>query len=345
MRYIGSKDRVIPFIRDTIQNVVGDISGATVGDLFSGTVCVAKLMKSNGAELITNDYMAFSYALQMAYINNNSMPEFSQLIERYGFSSYQDVLTYLNGLHNITGFFNYEYSLEGSKNNEFQRNYFSQSNAIRIDSIRTMIQDWRDNNLINENEFYVILASLIDAVTKVSNISGTFGAFLKVDDKRKNNDLKLDPIEVIESCNTHHCYNDDIFNIIEQVEGDILYLDPPYNGRQYPPYYHILETVTLYDNPAIYGKTGRRPYTDKISAFCIKGEVSNAIESIIRRAKFEHVFLSYSTDGLLTRDDIYSLLSDIGRTEVFEENYKRYKSNSNGEEKSILKELIFYVRK
>ena len=65
------------------------------------------------------------------------------------------------------------------------------------------------------------------------------------------------------------------------MRGDILYLDPPYNNRQYPPYYHILETVTLYDDPDIYGKTGRRHYEEKLSLLCMKEKAVSAMVNII----------------------------------------------------------------
>lgn len=344
MRYIGSKEKIIPFIDSVLNNCIGNISGSIVGDLFAGTVAVSKHFKKLGARLITNDYMAFSYAFQMALINNNEIPIFNKL-KNSQINNYNDVLSYLNNLQHYKGFFYKEYSFEGSRDGKFQRNYFSETNAIKIDSIRLIIGNWYDKGLLEENEFYILISSLIEAVTKVSNIAGTYGAFLKFDERRKDKELILEPIEVIGSEYEHKCFCKDIFELISSVSGDILYLDPPYNNRQYPPYYHILETVTLYDNPSIYGKTGRRPYRDKISPFCIKKEAGYALESIIKEAKFKHIFLSYNTEGILSKDEIFKIMSNIGHVECFEQDYKRYKSNSNGEKKSKVKELIFYVRK
>jgi adenine-specific DNA-methyltransferase len=52
-------------------------------------------------------------------------------------------------------------------------------------------------------------------------------------------------------------------NLIEKISGDILYLDPPYNQRQYATNYHMLKTIAKYDNPIIHGKTGLREYQDQ----------------------------------------------------------------------------------
>ena len=345
MRYIGSKEKVIPFIENVIFDTVGNIKGAIVADLFSGTVAVAKHFKRLGAKLITNDYMAFSYAFQIAFIRNNYIPCFSELSKNLKVTCYKDILTYLTNLHDHKGFFYKEYCLEGSRNSFFQRNYFSDFNARKIDSIRVILNEWYKNDLINQDEFYILLSSLIEAVTKVSNISGTYGAFLKFDERRKYKELELMPIEIINSDHEHICHCKDILELITCVAGDILYLDPPYNQRQYPPYYHILETLTLYDNPKIYGKTGRRPYKDKLSPFCVKNKTSEALDYLIRKAKFKHIFLSYNTQRILTKEEVYRILTDIGYVELFEQDYRRYKSNNNGTDRGNLKELIFYVRK
>lgn len=346
MRYIGSKDKVIPFIESVILDTFGDVSNAVIADLFAGTVAVAKHFKKIGAKLITNDYLAFSYAFQVAFIKCNFEPEFKGLKNIVEQNNYLSILSFLNNLYHYRGFFYKEYTSEGSQHGLYERNYFSESNAIKIDSIRMVLSDWLYNNLISDIEFYILLTSLIEAVTKVSNISGTYGAFLKFDEKRKNKELILEPIEIINSNKQHVCYCKDIFDLIDIVSGDILYLDPPYNQRQYPPNYHILETVTLYDNPKIYGKTGRRPYKDKLSPFCVKNRAADALELIIKKAKFKHIYLSYNTEGILSPHEIYAILSKIGNVELFEQFHRRYKSNGNGNKKNgKLKELIFYVRK
>ena len=94
MRYIGSKNRVLGFINEVIENTYGDYSTATVADLFSGTACVGKMFKEKGAKIISNDYMYFSYALQIAKIKKNTLP-----------SEYFKTLEVLNNLKGKEGFF------------------------------------------------------------------------------------------------------------------------------------------------------------------------------------------------------------------------------------------------
>lgn len=340
MRYIGSKRTVLPFIKTTIEETYGNISNAIVADLFAGTACVGEMFKREGARVLSNDYLSFSYALQIEKIKLNGIPESKR--------SYLDLISLLNAAPGKEGFFFREYSIEGSSHGEYTRNYFSKDNAMKIDGVRTQIELLRVNGEISEDMYFLLIANLIDAVTRVSNTSGTYGAFLKVDDPRKDLPLSLCASSFVDNGKKNECYCKDIFELIDNLNGDILYLDPPYNGRQYPPYYHILDTVTKYDNPAIYGKTGRRPYANQISPFCVSEKAEAALFDIVKRARFGNIYISYSTDGIIDYEEFSRKLKDLGTVRVFLMQHRRYKSNSAEskiQKKKKLKEIIIHVEK
>jgi len=340
MRFIGSKTKIINFIDETIHKEIKPKKNMVFADLFAGTTVVSQHFKKLGYSVLSNDYLAFSYMLQLAYLKNSKTPTFNRL--RIG--DYQKVLNHLNTLKPIKGFFYRNYCAD-SEDNSYKRNYFSKDNACKIDAILKKIDLWKSNKVITEIENAILRTSLIDAVIKVSNISGTYGAFLKKDDPRKFKSLELKPIVIIPSKRKHQCHHQDIMNLIPSVSGDILYLDPPYHQRQYPPYYHILETISLSDNPLIYGKTGRRPYKDKLSPFCIKARASKAFEELIRSSNFKHVFLSYNTEGLLKTGTLKDILSRYGDIQIYSYQHRRYRSNSNGTNHNKVREILFYVRK
>ncbi len=341
MRYIGSKARVLGFIENCVQSTVQHEKGLIFADLFAGTTVVAQHFKRLGYRILSNDYMAFSYALQVALIENDLTPSFGKL----KIGTYEEVLDYINSLEPVQGFFYKNYCKSESRNGDFERNYFSPTNAGKIDAILHKLKYWKQNDMLSQIEESVLRASLIESVTKVSNISGTYGCFLKHDDPRKFMEVRLEPLTFIQSQEENRAFNEDALTLIDKISGDILYLDPPYNQRQYPPYYHILETISLDDEPKIYGKTGRRPYRDMLSPFCIKGKVQDALYSIVRRARFDHIFLSYNTEGLMSVSDIQGILSEFGEPEVYFCGHRRYKSNSNGMGHSRVKEVLFYVSK
>ena len=138
--------------------------------------------------------------------------------------------------------------------------YFSSQNAGRIDYFRAKIEEWKILNLIDTNEYSYLLASLIESISYVSNTAGVYGAFLKHWDARSKKDIIFQRVGVKHTkCLDVKYYNNKIENIIEKIECDILYLDPPYTQNQYGTQYHLLETLILNDNPPISAITGSRP--------------------------------------------------------------------------------------
>jgi len=145
----------------------------------------------------------------------------------------------------------------------------------------------------------------------------------------------------------NHSYNEDALTLIKKIEGDILYIDPPYNSRQYAPNYHLLETISKYDCPEIKGVTGIRSYQDLKSPFCIKSKVEEAFDTLIREAKFTHIIISYSSDGLMNEYQIETILKQYGDPKTYQLKkipYRKYKGKLNSEGKTLY-EYLFYIKK
>lgn len=356
MRFIGCKENLLPFIETFVKD--RDIKGNVFCDLFAGTASVGKRFKQLGYKIISSDLLYFSFILQKVYLELNEYPKFEKLlkflqidpIEETLFShdsqNAQEILKYLNQLEGEEGFFYKNYSDEGTKNAEYHRMYFTGENAKKIDVIRETIETWRKQKLLNENEYYFLVCTVIEAVPFVANISGTYSAFLKTWDKRAFKKLTLELPELIQTKQTHKVFNGNGVEIVSDTGAiDILYLDPPYNERQYAPNYHILETIAKWDNPIIKGKTGMREYQEQKSDFCNSKSGIQALEKIVKNTNFKHLILSYNDEGIMPETEIIELLKKHGKFEIIEQDYQRYKSNSNGEQKNEVKEKLYYLKK
>ena len=339
MRFIGCKENILDFIEYFIKQK--DIKGKVFCDLFAGTTSVAKRFKKLGYKIISCDLLYFSYVIQKVYIEQNGYPKFLKLLKYLKIDPIEDtlfttdsqnaneIIKYLNGLEGIEGFIYNNYSPEGTHNKTYVRKYFTGDNAIKIDAIRTKIEEWKRTNYVNIDEYYFLLCSLIESVPFVANISGTYAAFLKEWDKRAFKKLTLEVPEIIKSNEKHKVFNIDGLEVLDKVKGiDILYLDPPYNERQYAPNYHILETIAKWDNPSIKGVTGMRPYQDQKSEFCNAKSGIKALGKIIKNKNFKNLLLSYNDEGIMPENEVLKLFNEAGKTEVVEQNYQRYKSNS-----------------
>ncbi len=344
MRFIGGKSTLLESIENVInENVVGN--ERVFCDIFAGTGAVSKYFKPK-YEVHSNDLLHFSYVIQKATVENNQKPRFEKLakigiIDPFSFLEEAQInkYTYNDNKYFITK--NY------SPHDECERMYVTNKNAVRIDFIRNTIESWKYENLLNEVEYYYLLAGLIEGVPFISNIAGTYGAYLKSWDKRALGQFEMLRLEVVDNKKQNKSYNKDANKLIRDIEGDILYLDPPYNSRQYAPNYHLLETISRYDYPEIRGITGMRPYSDVKSQFCVKSDVENAFEDLIDKAQFSNIILSYSTDGLMSIERIEKILKKHGIADsykMYTVPYRKYKSKLESKKKD-LSELLFFIKK
>ena len=342
MRFIGNKTNLLNDIAQVIKENC-DGTEKVFCDIFSGTASVARFFK-NRYKIISNDLLYFSYVLQKGTIENNEIPSFKKLEDRLNI---HDVFDYLENIDIKQEKFNKFIYENYSPNKKCERMYLTSENALRIDFIRNKIEEWRNKELINKNEYYYLLAALIEGVPFVSNITGTYGAYLKQWDKRAFKKFEMIRLNVIDNNVKNQCYNKNSNDLIQEISGDILYLDPPYNERQYLPNYHLLETIAKYDNPEIKGKTGIRVYNSEKSNYCIKNKVYSEMEELIKNAKFKHIIVSYNQDGLLSKNDIETILKKYGNKEtykLYEIPYKQYQ-NKLTKKLDIHYEYLFYISK
>lgn len=343
MRYIGNKLNLLYFIYSVVEE--NKLSKNIFCDIFSGTTNVSKFFKKKGFKIITNDFMTYSYVFERAYICNNKIPSFYHLSKLIKKPDIFKVINYLNELKGKKGFFYKNYCLEGTKKSKFQRNYFSTENVKKIDAIRDKIEKWKNKKLITEDEFYILVCSLLEIIPSVSNVAGTYGAFLKINDQRMFKPLLLEVPTLIETDINHECYKEDSNKLIKKISSDILYIDPPYNNRQYAPNYHILESVAVWDKKIMNNKTGLRPYENQKSDYCSSIKCVEAFRELIENAKCKFILVSYNAEGIIPYNKMKKILSKKGKVKIYSKDYRRYKSNSNGNNyKKQLKELLFFVR-
>lgn len=310
MNYIGSKNKLSDFIKKSIYSIVGsNLSDKIFCDLFAGTGIVGRNFKTEVKQIISNDMEYYSFVLNRNYIQNHH------------FFEYQDLIEELNQIEELKGFVFEEYS----ENGKSQRLYFSEYNGKKIDAVRQKIENWKSKAHITDNQYYFLLASLLESADKVANTASVYGAFLKHIKKSAQRKIVIEPSLFLINDNEHKVFNSDSNELIKEISGDILYLDPPYNARQYGANYHLLNTIAKYDNFIPKGKTGLRIY--ERSNYCSKSLVIKSFEELIKNAQFKYIFLSYNNEGLMTETEIKSIMSKYGNYDLVTTNYQRFKAD------------------
>ena len=317
MNYIGSKFTLSSFLEENIKQTLKENNSKPLSenifcDLFTGTAAVSKTFKNQVNKIIANDKEYYSFILAKNYIGNNKiLKRKNQLIDL------------LNNLKPIKSKIFINYAPSGGN----ERQYFSDYNAMKIDAIRLKIEEWKNNQFINDNEYFFLLASLLESADKVANTASVYGAFLKHIKKSAQKEIILKPTEFDCGNTKSLIFNEDANNIITKIKGDILYLDPPYNSREYGANYHLLNTIALYDNFIPKGKTGLREYEK--SNWCKKDKVYRELENLIKNADFKFIFLSYNDEGLLSLKQIKEIFESQGKYSLKNKTYKRFKADNN----------------
>lgn len=311
MNYIGSKYKLSPFLKESIHGVIGDkLEDKVFCDIFAGTGAVARSFKTQVKSVISNDLEFYSFVLNKNYIDNHQTIKNSQ--------TYIDKL---NALPLKLGFIYQNYCLGGGTG----RQYFSDENGQKIDTIRQKITQWKKSKKINNNLYYFLLASLLESADKVANTASVYGAYLKHLKKSAQKSLVLMPAIFELNDNAHQVFNEDANCLIKKIKGDILYLDPPYNARQYGANYHLLNTIAKYDEFIPKGKTGLRDYNR--SDYCKKSTVKQSFERLIKHADFKTIFLSYNNEGLMSVDEVKQIMSKYGKYDLASTKYQRFKAD------------------
>jgi len=332
MDYIGSKSKLNDWIFSILYKYI-DFSNKDLSfmDACAGTGAVSEYAAKLGfREVISNDLMFYSYCVTYAKLNM-TLELLPEAIHH---------LQIMNSIEPIDGFFLKNYSEFGD------RLYFTMENAQSIDACRIYIDNI--DNLVLKN---YLLYCLLEAVSRVSNTSGTYGAFLK---KIKPSaliklELKLEPFCTAKKSLV---FQEDILSLLKskhKFREDILYIDPPYNERQYGANYHIYETLVRYDNPKIKGVTGLRNWVgESKSKFCSKVSCLSFLVDIINNSTASKILLSYSSDGLMSSDDVISEINSLNKYEVnlHRKEYKRYKAdNKRNNRDDLLYEYLFVLNK
>ena len=355
MNYIGSKHSLLHFLEEGIfKNVNSDCK--VFCDVFAGTGVVGAHFKQKSFKIISNDIQYYAYCLNRALVGINLNPLFFGVLNDLKLvpttllcDAIDVVLEYLNTLNGKPGFIYCNYCPGGTDETEFKRQYFSDENGMRCDAIRMQIEEWWQASKLTEDEYFYLLASLIDAADRVANTASVYGAFLKHIKKSAMKPLQLKRLAIVESDEEHEVHNVNGQELIERLSCDMLYMDPPYNHRQYCANYHVLETLARYDDPHLKGVTGLRLYDDQKSDFCMKRRALPAFENMVQKTSARYVFLSYNSEGIMSKDEIFQTMEQCGKVDLMTRDYQRFRADVDRENRvykaNRVEEYLFCLKK
>lgn len=326
MDYLGSKESVLPWIRRFVPE---PNRGTVFIDGCSGTGSVSRMAAQMGYSVVSVDNLDFSKVACEGSIG----------VGENDLKLADDVRRKLNNLSGTEGYFYRNFSEHAG------RPFFTNSNAARLDEMRQAIDEMGLEGKLRSH----ILYCLLKGMSRSCNSAGTHVSHLKEFKPVAKADLMIRPEQTVKG----ECvaYRDDLLHFISSKKylEKVLYIDPPINERQYCNYYHLYDSLVLYDDPVTTSMSGKRDMTGRKSDFSSKHKAFDYLRNIISSTRATDVFTSYNSDGILRFEELDQALSQLSdELSVHIKVVKRYRADDNfarNYNRSILREYLFHVKK
>lgn len=324
-RYIGSKAKLTDWIMQTIKNETKNVH--TFCDIFAGTAAVSNQAVKHYDKVIINDFLYSNHIIYNAFFAQGEWDK-----EKLG-----DIIMAYNALN--------PEELQGNYFSEnFGGKFYEYNIAKQIGYIRQDIEDLRFE--LTPKEYYILLATLIYNIDRLANTVGHFDAYIKKPIKYQP--LRLRLVDAQEFGNVE-VYREDANSLARKIKTDVVYIDPPYNSRQYCRFYHLYETLVKWDKPKLYG-VALKPTPENMSSYCTCRAVT-AFEDLVSQIDTKYIVVSYnntynskssSSENKIQLEDIERILNMCGDTKVFEHAHQFF--NTGRTEFFDHKELLFVTK-
>lgn len=319
-RYLGSKLKMLDFINEVVENNISDIK--TVADIFGGTGVVADLFRKKGKKIIINDILHSNVINYYTWFGN----------ENIDYNKVRSIITELNNLTPTSD--NYVSINFGGK-------YFSYENAKKIGAIREQI----DSYDVNEREKSFLVTSLLYAMDKVANTVGHYDAYRKKMDTLNPIHLKV-PEYIINKDNEIYC--EDANQLVKKIKADLVYIDTPYNSRQYGDTYHLLENIVDWKKSELTGVALKMVDRTHIKSKYSTSKATEAFEDLINNIQAKYILVSYNnmakkgsgrSNAKISNEEIISILEKKGTVKIFETPFKVFTTGKTNIENH--KEILY----
>lgn len=304
IKYIGSKRALIPWIVGTVDQIRQVEPIERVVDLFSGSARVGHALKTRGMWVTSNDINSYAHVLAQALVEADARQYSPEVIE--------PILAQLAATEPVHGWFTHD-TCEAAR-------YFQPRNGARIEAIRQVIEDRYSADPLLRS---VLLTSLLLAADKVDSTTGVQMAYLKQWAPRAHNDLALHYPPLVAGAG--QAVQGDAMEVAENLEGDLFYLDPPYNQHSYLGNYHVWETLVRWDQPSTYGVARKREdVRTRKSPFNSRREARISMEKLFGSIRSRNVMVSFSNEGFFLASELEEMLSGWGYVNRLTRSHQRY---------------------
>lgn len=308
-RYLGSKQKLIPFIKKVASEECKNIK--VFADIFAGTGIVGYEFNNINTKIIVNDILYSNYLSYLTWLSD----------EYYDFAKIKKLINEFNNIKTTKD--NYV-----SKN--FGNSYFTIENARKIGAIREEIEFLKD---INNREKAILITSLLYGTDKVANTCGHYDAYRKILDTTQHLYLQIPIIQTQLINNGNMIFKEDANKLVRRMSSDMVYIDTPYNSRQYSDTYHLLENIAMWEKPEVIGVARKMVDRSEIKSQYCTVKAPEAFDDLISNIDSKYILVSYSNMGQkgdgrsnakISDEEIVDSLSKRGEVKIFDTDFQYF---------------------
>lgn len=322
-RYIGNKTKLNDWIMHTIQSYTNDVTSFC--DIFAGTGTVANHALPYFDSIIINDLLFSNRIIYGAFFEQG---EFD--IEK--------MQSLINDFNDRT------YKTDNWFSISYGGMYFDIGVARKVGAIRQQIENLKTQ--LTHKEYCILLASLIYSIDRLANTVGHFESYIKKPIDRGELTIRLVNARSIDKTTI---YREDANKLSRIIAADIVYIDPPYNSRQYSRFYHVYETLVKWNKPKLYG-VARKPEPENMSDYC-RSSAPATFFDLIQNLNTRYILVSYnntynsrskSSQNKITLEQIKTALETRGETTILTQKYSAF--NAGKTDLKNHQEYLFFTK-
>lgn len=308
-RYIGNKTKLTDWILETIRRECPQAHSFC--DIFAGTGAVANKAIPYYDRVILNDLLCANRVIYEGFFAPGewNREKLYAILDEYNHLEYDKLE-------------------ENYFSMNFGGKYFGHGVSKLIGYVREDIENRR--RTLTDKEYSILLSTLIYNMDRIANTVGHFDAYIQ----GKEIDQQTITFRMIDArnCDNIEIYQEDSNKLARELQADIVYMDPPYNSRQYCDAYHLYENLVRWEKPEVKGVAGKFPQKDKKSDFCTMKAV-DAFADLVENLHTQYIVLSYNnmakkgngrSNAKIDDNDILRILRDKGDVQVFTHDHRAF---------------------
>lgn len=327
-RYLGSKTKLLEFIENILEEE--NAKYKVFADIFAGTGVVADYFFDR-ADVVVNDILESNYLSYVAYFGKSRVRETFLKSKLDDYNSI-DVNSLTENYFSIN----------------FSNTYFDHENSLKIGAIREDIEKLYKAGTISKREKAYLVTSLVYSLDRIANTVGHYDAYRKIDIPKKA--LVLYPLDLRKTRSKSVICKQDANELVKTIKADVVYIDPPYNSRQYSDAYHLLENIAEWKKLPVHGVAKKIDRAHLKSKYSLK-TAGEAFSDLIDKIDAKYILISYNDMGTngnarsqsrITDHEIISALERRGDVKIYERSFRQFTTGKSS--KDDLKERVFFCR-